>query len=335
MTRTPALVRAGVGIALTAVLAGACSTGTSTGGDVDRAAVPSDSSSEPATVAGLPTWEARSTLHIPRDDFVSAAVGDEIWVMGGMSGARGTRLESVEVYDTGTDRWRMSEVTMPEGLASFEGAAIGEKIYVFGGIDARTKPSDFSAVLDTGTGTWRRLPPLPEPRYAHTVTLHDGRIYVIGGESVKGPVDEVDIFDPRTETWSTGTPMPKARGSHDTVSAGDLVYVIGGWLDGGPSDLVQTYDPATDRWRDAEALPEPMSRGGAAVVDGRIWVSFHKFSAVLDLGGGTWSPANPLTISRHGMGYLPVGGRIYGIGGCTEYPLRDVRSVDVLEVGHS
>ncbi len=86
----------------------------------------------------------RTSLHVPRDDFVSAVVGDEIWVMGGMSGSRGTRLDSVEVYDTSADRWRMSDVTMPEGLASFEGAAIGEKIYVFGGLNAQSKASDFS-----------------------------------------------------------------------------------------------------------------------------------------------------------------------------------------------
>lgn len=331
-----ALVRASVGVASIAILAGACSAGTTTS-DVDRAAEPSSasSSSEPGTVAGLPRWEMRSSLHVPRDDFVSAVVGDEIWVMGGMSGSRGTRLDSVEVYDTGADRWRMSDVTMPEGLASFEGVAIGEKIYVFGGLNAQSKASDFSAVLDTSTGRWRKLPPLPTARYAHTVTLHDGRVYVIGGESVKGAVEEVDIFDPKSETWSTGAPMPKARGSHDTVSAGDLIYVIGGWRDGAATDLVQTYDPATDRWGDAEPLPEPMSRGGAAVLDGRIWVSFHGFSAVLDLDDGTWSPANPLTVSRHGMGYLPVGDSIYGIGGCLEYPLRDVRSVDVLVVGNS
>jgi hypothetical protein len=330
VTGTNARTRASVGAAIIAILAGACSPGQSAGGGVDRASV--STSGEPATVSGLPEWEPRSTLYIPRDDFATAVIGDEIWVFGGMSGGRGTRLESIEVYDTRTDRWRMSDLTMPEGLASFEGAAIGDKVYLFGGLDADSSPSDFSAVLDTSTGRWRKLPPLPTARYAHTVTLHDGRIYAIGGESVEGAVEAVDVFDPRTETWSTGTPMPNARGSHDAVSAGNLVYVLGGWLDAGPSDLVQTYDPTSGRWGSAEPLPEPVSRAGAAVLDGRLWVSYHRFSSVLDLGEGTWSAANPLTISRHGLGYIPVGGRIYGIGGCTEYPLRDVRSVDVLEV---
>lgn len=335
MTLSRARTRAGAGVALVALLAGACSTG-STDGDVDTAATsPSASSPESPRVAGLPVWQRRSTLHVPRDDFVTAVVGRDIWVLGGMSGDRGIRLDSIEVYDTRKDRWRMSETTMPEGLASFEGVAIGHDIYVFGGLDEKSKASDFSAVLDTRTGTWRDLPALPQARYAHTVTLHDGRIYLIGGEGRRGSVATVDIFDPRTETWSTGAPMPKARGSHDSVSAGSLIYVLGGWWDGGPSDLVQTYDPATDRWGSADPLPEPMSRGGAAVLDGRLWVSLHQFSYVLDLDGGTWTSANPLTVSRHGLGYVPVGTSIYGIGGCLESPLRDVRSVDVLRVGDS
>ena len=302
----------------------ACSTGTP-GPDV--------AGSSPAVSADLPRWEPVAGLQVPRDDFVSAVVGEEIWVLGGMTGDRGNRLDSIEVLDTRTGTWRTSPVTMPEGLASMEGAAIGRRIYVFGGLDADSRASDFAGVLDTATGRWRLLPPLPAPRYAHTVTLHDGRIYVIGGESVDGPTAQVDVFDPATTTWSTGTPMPQARGSHDTVSADGLLYVLGGWLDGGPTDLVQTYDPATGRWGGAAPLPEPMSRGGAAVLDGRLWVSFHRFSAVLDLDTGSWSAAHPLTISRHGMGYLPAGGRLYGIGGCTETPLRDVRTVDVLDVG--
>ncbi len=53
---------------------------------------------------------------------------------------------------------------------------------------------------------------------------------------------------------------------------------------------------------------------------------------MLDLADETWSPANPLTQSRHGLGYVAVAGTIYGIAGCTETPLRDVRTVDALTV---
>lgn len=285
-----------------------------------------------AVVASMPAWQPHNTLHVPRDDFATAVVDGRIWILGGMTGDRGNRLDSIEVYDPDTKRWRVRDETLPESLASFEAAAVGEEIFVFGGFDRSSRPSDVAAVLDTSTGTWRQLPPLPHPRYAHTVTLHDGLVYVIGGEGTDGTESAVDVFDPDSGTWSTGTPMPQARGSHDTVSLGEQLVVLGGWLGSAPTDLVQTYDPATGRWASGPALPEPVSRGGAAVLDGRLWVSFHRFSAVLDPEQGAWSPANPLTVSRHGLGYVALGGSIYGIGGCTESPLRDVRTVDVLQV---
>lgn len=330
--------RAATAAALLGLLLAGCSADgsapASEGPAGDGTAAPSGAGvSEPATVEGLPTWEQRGVLSVPRDDFATAVVGDDIWVLGGMTGDRGTRLDSVEVLDTATGRWRLADTRVPEGLASFEGVAVGHEIYLFGGLSTRSRATDFAAVLDTRSGRWRRLPALPTPRYAHTVTLHDGRIYVIGGDGSQGPVEQVDVFDPATEAWSTAAPMPQARGSHDAVSLGEVVYVLGGWLDAGPSDLVHTYDPAADRWEPAPPLPEPVSRAGAAALDGRLWVSYHELSFVLDARDQTWSPANPLSVSRHGLGYVPVGDTIYGIGGCTPSPLRDVRTVDVLELG--
>ena len=164
---------------------------------------------EPSKAApDLPEWEAVSGLDIPRDDFATAVIGDQIWNFGGMSGDRGSRLDTIEIYNTRTDNWRLYDKVMPESLASFEAAAIGDKVFLFGGLDRNTEASDFSAVLDTSSGKWRQLPPLPAPRYSHTVTLHDGLIYVIGGEGAQGPVDAVDIFDPGTGEWSTASTGP-------------------------------------------------------------------------------------------------------------------------------
>lgn len=308
--------------------------GCSNGGAATSAGDPSPapSSSSPVPVADAPAWEPVAGLTVPRDDFVSAVVDDRIWVMGGMTGDRGNRLDSIEVYDPQADSWTTSEITMPVGLASFEGAALGDDIYVFGGLDADTKPTAFSAVLDTGTGRWQNLPPLPTARYAHTVTEHEGKIYVVGGESVAGVVPETEVFDPATGRWSAGADLPDPRGSHDAVSTPEGLFVLGGWLDGGPTDLVQRYDPSSDSWTTEAAMPEPVSRAGATALDGRIWVAFHEFAATLDLATGEWSPANHPPLSRHGLGFLPVGDKIYAIAGCQEWPLRDVRTVDVLEL---
>lgn len=280
----------------------------------------------------LPSWEPIEGLYVPRDDFATAVVDGEIWAMGGMTGERGNRLTSIEVLDTDSGRWRTADVALPVGLASFEAVAIGPRILAFGGFDADSLPTDFAAVLDTRTGRWRDLPPLPHARYAHSVTLHEGKVYVIGGRDADGPVSAVDVFDPVRRTWTTAdVPMPSARDSHDTVSTPDGLLVVGGWLGDGPTERVDLYDPATGEWTAAPSLPVPMSRAGVAVADGRVWVSLHTTSYVLDVDERrSWEPANAVSLSRHGLGFVPVGDALYAIGGCAENPLRDVRTVDRL-----
>lgn len=282
----------------------------------------------------LPSWNPVEGLSVPRDDFATAVVDDEIWAMGGMTGDRGTRLTSIEVLDTRTGRWRTSDVQLPTGLASFEAVAVGPRIWAFGGFDADSVPTDFAAVLDTRTGRWRDLPPLPHARYAHTVTLHRGKVHVIGGRGPDGPVGAVDVFDPVRRTWSTSdVPMPAARDSHDTVSTPAGLLIVGGWLGAGPTDRVDLYDPGTGEWAAAPSLPVPMSRAGMAVADGRVWVSLHTTSYVLDVQERrSWEPANAISLSRHGLGYVLVDDALYAIGGCAENPLRDVRTVDRLSL---
>ncbi len=290
------------------------------------------SASEPTRSEDYPQWRAIEGLHVPRDDFGTAVVGSDIWTLGGMTGDRGNRLTSIEILDTRSGRWRTSEIEMPVGLASFETVSIGPRIYAFGGFDKRSRPTAFSGVLDTRTGRWDELPAVPHPRYAHTVTLYRGDIYVIGGTDADGVVAEVDVFDPESESWTTAkTPMANARDSHDTVATPDGLMVVGGWLDSGPTDRVDLYDPVTDTWTEGPRLPAPVSRAGVAYADGRVWVSYHELSFVLE-ESGEWRQANALPLSRHGLGYIEAGDFLYAIGGCALDPLRDVRTVDRLDL---
>ncbi|MGZ5400395.1 MAG: Kelch repeat-containing protein [Nocardioides sp.] len=295
---------------------------------------PTDSDGITTRSDDYPTWSAIDGLEIPRDDFGTAVIGSDIWVLGGMTGERGNRLLSIEILDTATSTWTTSDLEMPVGVASFEVVTDGPLIYAFGGFDAESQATDFSAVLDTRIGTWRELPPLPHPRYAHTVTSFDGLVYVIGGRDLDGEVAEVDVFDPETERWSTlDRPMSRARDSHKTVATPDGLYVAGGQKDFVDSSLVDFFDPRTGRWTKLPDLPEPMSRAGLAYARGKLWISLHESAYVADASDPTtWEEANALTLSRHGMGFVVLDGFIYSIGGCALNPLRDVRTVDRLEL---
>lgn len=295
---------------------------------------PSDSDGITTQSDDYPTWSAIDGLETPRDDFGTAVVGSEIWAIGGMTGARGNRLVSIEILDTLTETWRTSDIEMPVGLASFETVAIGPNIYAFGGFDAESQATDFSSVLDTRTGRWRSLPPLPNARYAHTVTEYDGMLYVIGGRDLDGEISDVDVFDPETERWTTlEEPMPIPRDSHETTATPQGLVVAGGFRDYEEIASVDLFDPRTGTWSKLPALPEPMVRAGLAYVNGLLWFSLYEFGYVLDPAKPEkWEEANALTLSRKGFGYVVVDDVIYAIAGCTPSPLRDVRTVDKLEL---
>lgn len=297
---------------------------------------PTDSDGITTQSDDLPTWSAIDGLEVPRDDFGTAVIGDDIWALGGMTGERGNRLLSIEVLDTTTGTWSTSDVEMPLGVASFEVVAEGPLIYAFGGFDAQSQAMDFASVLDTRTGRWRTLPPLPHARYAHTVTELDGLVYVIGGRNLDGEVAAVDVFDPRSESWETlDARMPKGRDrdSHKTVATPQGLVVAGGQRNFEDSALVDLFDPRSGTWRALPDLPEPMSRAGLAYTDDTLWITLHESAYVMDGRRlRTWEEANALTLSRHGMGFVVHDGFIYSIGGCALNPLRDVRTVDRLDL---
>lgn len=338
--------RALIGTAASVLLAStlvACGGGETSGNDPSGESTASSAVDEPTSSStadttssqAYPAWESFNTVEIPRDDFGTSLVGTDIWIMGGMTGERGNRLTSIEVLDTQTGEWTMSNIEMPVGLASFESAAIGSKIYVFGGFDVDYQASDFAGVLDTTTGTWTELPPLPHARYAHTVTEHEGELYVVGGEGNRSQqVAAIDIFEPEQGTWRTSdVPLPGPRNSHDTLSVPQGLLVIGGFDEEGQQDRVDLFDPTTGSSTEVPDLPRPISRGGAAVIDDQAWFSWHEQTYVLDLADlGEWQEGNPLTRSRHGLGYVPVGDWLYAIAGCSENPLRDVRTVDRMPI---
>ena len=306
-------------------------------GEPTSTVAPSDSDGITTTSDVHPTWSAIDGLETPRDDFGTAVVGDDIWVLGGMTGERGNRLLSIEVLDTASGTWTTSDIEMPVGIASFEVVAVGEEIYAFGGFDAASQAIDFASVLDTATGRWRDLPAVPHARYAHTATLAGGKVYLIGGRDAEGEVSEVDVFDLRRETWTTldkGMPRGRDRDSHKTVATPQGLVVAGGQREFEDSALVDLFDPETGTWSRLPDLPEPMSRAGLALADGKLWISLHESAYVMDAERlRTWEPGNALTLSRHGMGFVVHDGFIYSIGGCALNPLRDVRTVDRMALG--
>ena len=111
---------------------------------------------------------------------------DRIWVTGGMTGDRGNKLATTEIYDPSTDSWEQG-VPMLTGRSSLAAAEVDGTIYAIGGSTLENPYLDIVEAYDPEAGAWERLAPLATPRYEHAAVALDGLIYVIGGQTDERP----------------------------------------------------------------------------------------------------------------------------------------------------
>jgi hypothetical protein len=125
------------------------------------------------------------------------------------------------------------------------------------------------------SGGWTMAPSMPAPLMSHqAVMLHDGRVLVLGGESVLGvPTRTAQVYDPATRAWTTLIGMHTARiGFTATVLLDGRVLVVGG-IGTQMQDLAsaELFDPRAERWSELPALPQSrFSQSASLLPDGRV-----------------------------------------------------------------
>lgn len=144
--------------------------------------------------------------------------------------------------------------------------------------------------------------------------------------------------------WREGSPMSTGRAFAGGALLGSDLYVVGGDSTSGPRAVAEIYDIRGDIWRAAPALPVGLQQFGMAALGGRLYVSggyeapapqrpdfmspqdTDGFGTVSEGGDtshawvydprvGTWLSIADMPGKRAGHGFIPVGGKIYAIGG--------------------
>jgi hypothetical protein len=193
--------------------------------------------------------------------------------------------------------------TLPRPRTGAAAVTMGNKAYIIGGTDGTKADRE---VLATRDGTrFTRVASLPVPVRDPAVAAVAGKIYVLGGEAVRGaasgrPVNVIQVVDPRTHTASRigRLPIPLA-GAAAAVIAGHL-YVAGGVTtatgastgfisevsaparsapSASGSDPAGTavadvwaFDVSQHRLLQAGSLPAAIANAGVAVVGQRAWL---------------------------------------------------------------
>lgn len=188
------------------------------------------------------------------------------------------------------------------GVAGRLGAsAVGVKgqVFVFGGYVVDGQGNELT-VGDVNSYVpedhrWYRAEDIPIPVDSPVVgATHDRYVYLVGGRSKNGPVNNVQVYDVEKNSWSQGTAFPgtPVYGHAGGIADETIVFVDGARKEGtgyAASDecwmgKIDKKDPAKIEWSKLPAHPGPGRFG--IVASG--WDREHKVM----FSGGTLVPHN-------------------------------------------
>ncbi len=146
-------------------------------------------------------WTTLPCLPEGRDHVGGVVMKNIFYVVGGrINGIANVRntVFAMDLSDS-SPKW-IEKATMPTARGGLSVAAVGSKIYAFGGEGERALvPNgvyDNLEVYDTISDSWETLPPMPFPRHGTSAASIGSRIYVPGGGNITaaGPQDRNDFY---------------------------------------------------------------------------------------------------------------------------------------------
>jgi len=166
----------------------------------------------------------------------AAAVGTTVYLLGGADGS--TDYDEILALDTQTLAIRTLEAKLPHKCWGASAAAVGGKVYVFGGIgypNSTETTWDTVACLDPVTETVCELPcRLSIPRLQASAVAVGDKIWVLGGFTwTTGSANHIDrdiveVLDPQAQTLTPGPSLLQISWGHIVGVLGNDLYLFGG-----------------------------------------------------------------------------------------------------------
>ncbi len=98
------------------------------------------------------SWAVGTPMPTARWDLGAAAVGNNLYAIGGWNPVTGTVVNTVEAYNPATNSWTTKK-PMPTPRTGVATVALNGHIYAFGGFDG-ARPTNILEVYDPATDTW-------------------------------------------------------------------------------------------------------------------------------------------------------------------------------------
>ena len=183
-------------------------------------------------------WHAIAPSPFAKLDSSWARIGHQWYTIGGYLSIDSVH-SYVDVFDLKAQKWTQ-QFKLPYNMAQSHLAVTTDEsrfIYaVSGQLGAQCSPAIREAfVYDSLKNKWESFPSLPEPRYAATMKLWQGRLHLMGGSLP-------DRYTPSTDHWSIAvrdgkalekewrkeTPIPRGATHLSSAIINNELYVFGG-----------------------------------------------------------------------------------------------------------
>ncbi len=290
-----------------------------------------DDGSVGAWVRDVPLTQARSGPGV-------AVERGRMYLVGGWTG--GAHLDLVQSAALGLDG-QLSAFgaagTLPGPLQGHASFLFERTLFIHGG--GVYSAAGYAAPLSSSgaAGAFSPVPPLPEPRYLHSVTLRGREAYAVAGEStgrtLLTSVARCELTaDGGTTAWAQVADVTPARRAHASFLHKDRLYVLGGLVP--PSDIsadvkvaALAADGGVGPFVAAAPLPAPRTGHAVATTASHVYVLGGDetasssgqevlYAALQDDGAlGPWRRTSTLLTGRYRPWAVARDGWVYALGG--------------------
>lgn len=227
-----------------------------------------------------------------------STVPKEVLVIVGSVTCENKLATIVDVYDPRKDRWT-SLPELPVGLVEYSVAAVGNDIFVTGGIrDGCAVATVWRFV--SSKRHWYEMPPLVGPRARHASASWNSRLYVIGGvRNPRAATSNIEAHTRAIETieclnmsstgnseWAVVGLHPCPRVCSHVIPFKDQLVEVGGTLCGAVVPTMESYHCSVGRIKysgEQFILPEPIEYSKVAVIDGVFYIVWENSRKMISL----------------------------------------------------
>ncbi|KAF8492373.1 hypothetical protein F5888DRAFT_1858822 [Russula emetica] len=214
-------------------------------------------------------------------------------------------------------------------------------LLIWGGIMQNQALDDSLYLLNLVSREWTCIlvnGPGPGGRYYHTMTLVGSKLFVFGGRTAKGRLNDIWALDldclnskPFWESYepAPGNEEPLPRNVHVSVTTGDRIIIFGGYDGQHVFNDTWSFNISTRKWTELQctgSIPSPRGGHAAVLIDDVMYVFGGRAIDGTNLGGLTafklstqrWTAFQDVGSSpsgRFGHAMACDGTRVFVLGG--------------------